>query len=77
MFNLIKNKKMGKDFDLEDRLVFFAGETIIFTRRIKKDYEGIHFSGKLISSSIAAPLNYGEALVAESPKDYLHKNGIV
>ena len=68
---------MRKDYDLEDRLVFFAGETVIFTRSVKKDYEGSHLGGQLIRSSTAVPLNYGEALGAESAKDFIHKNGIV
>lgn len=67
---------MGK-FDLEDRLVAFAGEVILFVNQIPNDLAGQNLKGQIIRSSTSTALNYGEALGAESVKDMIHKNGIV
>jgi len=64
---------MRSKFDLEDRLVKFASDMIVFTNTIKSDYAGIHLKNQLIRSSISPSLNYGEAQAAESKKDFIHK----
>ena len=68
---------MEKRFDLEERLVRFAGECIKFCNSFGNTFAEKHLSGQLIRSSTGACLNYGEAHAAESKRDFIHKNGIV
>lgn len=66
-----------KKYDLEDRLVEFAGDIILYTNTIPSDYSGQHLKGQVIRSATSTALNYGEAQGAESVKDAIHKNTIV
>lgn len=68
---------MDKKYDLEERLVRFAGETIKFCNSLGDTFAEIHLRNQLIRSATGACLNYGEAQGAESKKDFVHKNGIV
>ncbi len=68
---------MDKKYDLEERLVCFAGEVIKFCSSLGNTFAEIHLRNQLIRSSTGACLNYGEAQGAESKKDFVHKNGIV
>ncbi|MEZ5007960.1 MAG: four helix bundle protein [Chitinophagales bacterium] len=69
----VSNIKIQKKFDLEDRLVKFAGEIIFYIRTVKKDYEGQYLCEQIIRSASSAALNFGEAQASESPKDFRHK----
>ncbi len=62
--------------DLEERLIDFAAEIILFTNDIDKSYAGNHLIGQIVRSSTSPALNYGEAQSAESKKDFIHKMGI-
>ena len=62
-----------KPIELEDRLIQFAIDTIIFCKTIEKSFAGDYLSKQLIRSASASPLNYGEARSAESTRDFLHK----
>jgi len=62
--------------ELEERLIDFAANTIIFCESLSKSYAGNHLSGEIIRSSTSPALNYGEAQSAESKKDFIHKMGI-
>ena len=64
-------------FDLEDRLVAFAGDVILFANRVPSDYAGQYLKNQIIRSASSTALNYGEALGTESTKDAIHKNSIV
>jgi len=64
-------------YDLEDRLVRFAGESINFCNSSGNTFAENHLKNQLIRSSTGACLNYGEAQGAESKRDFIHKNGIV
>lgn len=64
-------------FDLEERLVKFAGESIIYCNSLGSSFAENHLCNQLIRSSTGACLNYEEAQGAESKKDFIHKNGIV
>ncbi len=66
-----------KKYDLEDRLVTFAGDCILFSNDLRKDKAGTHLGGQLIRSSSSTALNFGESQGAESIKDAVHKLGIV
>jgi four helix bundle protein len=68
---------MDRKFDLEERLVRFAGDMIKFCSTLGDSFAENHLRNQLIRSSTGACLNYGEAQGAESKKDFLHKNGIV
>ncbi|GGZ45703.1 four helix bundle protein [Mesonia mobilis] len=62
-----------KPIELEDRLIQFAIDTIIFCKTIEKSFAGDYLSKQLIRSASASALNYGEARSAESTRDFLHK----
>jgi four helix bundle protein len=68
---------LEKRYDLEERLVRFAGECIKFCNTLGNSFAENHLKGQLIRSACGACLNYGEAQGAESKKDFIHKNGIV
>jgi len=63
-------------FKLEERLIDFAANIILFTNHVDKSYAGNHLVGQIVSSSTSPALNYGEAQSAESKKDFIHKMGI-
>jgi len=63
-------------FKLEERLIDFAANIILFTNHIDKSYAGNHLVGQIVRSSASPALNYGEAQSAESKKDFIHKMGI-
>jgi four helix bundle protein len=65
-----------KRFDLEERLIDFAANVILFTNYVEKNYVGNHLTGQIIRSSTSPALNYGEAQSAESNRDFVHKMGI-
>ncbi len=62
-----------RKFDLEDRLVKFASDIILFSATLPKTYAGIHLSKQIIRSGTSPALNYAEAQSAESLKDFVHK----
>lgn len=62
--------------ELEERLIDFAAEVILFTNFVEKSYAGNHLSGQIIRSSTSPALNYGEDQSAESKKDFIHEMGI-
>jgi four helix bundle protein len=62
--------------ELEERLIDFAADVILFSNSIEKSYAGNHLGTQIIRSSTSPALNYGEAQSAESPKDFIHKMGI-
>ena len=63
-------------FKLEERLIDFAANIILFTNHVEKSYAGNHLVGQIVRSSTSPALNYGEAQSAESKKDFIHKMGI-
>ncbi|MGM0479332.1 MAG: four helix bundle protein [Bacteroidota bacterium] len=62
-----------RKYDLEDRLINFAAETVKFCQNLRDIRPAIHLSNQLIRSSTSPALNYGEANAAESRKDFVHK----
>lgn len=62
--------------ELEERLITFSANIILFIDFISKSYAGNHLTGQIIRSSTSPALNYGEAQSAESKKDFVHKMGI-
>lgn len=73
----LKNTMSSPIYDLEDRLIKFAGDTILFSNKLPNDKAGSHLKGQVIRSSSSTALNYGEYQGAESIKDEIHKLSIV
>lgn len=67
----------GKKYDLEDRLVEYAGNTILFSRGLPSSSEGKYFKDQMVRSASGAALNYGEAQGTMSKKDFVHKITLV
>lgn len=63
--------------ELEKRLIELALEIHNICKYLDKSYLSYHLTKQIIRSSTSAALNYGEAQVAESRKDFIHKIGIV
>lgn len=66
-----------QNFDLEDRLVRFAGEIIIYTKTLPNDKAGKTLEDQMTRSSVSAALNYGEVQGTDTEKDFIHKMSIV
>jgi len=63
--------------ELEERLIDFAVIVTKITRTFPSDTEGNYYKDQIIRSSGSPALNYGEAMGAESRKDFIHKSRIV
>jgi four helix bundle protein len=63
----------GKKFDLEERLLDYAASIIRFAEKMIKTEAGRHVSGQLLRSGTAPLGHQGEAVSAESSKDFIHK----
>jgi len=66
-----------KIYNFENRLVRFAGETILYLKNLKKDYELDYYAKQIIRSSGSAALNYGEAQGTVTVKDFINKMSLV
>ena len=68
---------LEKTYNFEDRLVQFAGETILFCESLPKDNVGKYYFDQMMRSTGGAALNFGEAQGANTTKDFIHKMSIV
>jgi four helix bundle protein len=66
-----------KSSELEERLIAFAVDIIKMVDSTPSTKAGNHLAGQLVRSGTAPALNYGEALGAESKKDFVHKISVV
>lgn len=64
-------------YDLENRLIDFSVEVSDFAENLPQTYTAQYLFKQIIRSSMSPSLNYGEAQVAESRKDFIHKLKIV
>jgi len=71
------NEPTERIFNLDERLVRFAGESIFFVRKLAKAYELEYYKNQLIRSSGSASLNYGESQGTITDKDYVFKLSLV
>ena len=69
----INKPNFEKIFNFEDRLVRFAGECILFVRKLEKSYEVEYYKNQLIRSSGSSSLNYGEAQGTITNRDFVFK----
>ena len=67
----------SRKFDLEDRLVDYTCRMIAVVEALPNTRAGNYIAGQLIRSCHSPTFNYGEAQAAESPKDFIHKMGII
>ena len=63
----------AKQFDLEERLIQFALLMIATVELLPSTKIGGHIGGQLLRSGTSPAFNYGEAQVAESRDDFIHK----
>lgn len=71
------NPFSDKIFNYDDRLIRFAGECILFTRKLNKSYESEYYKNQLIRSSGSSALNFGEFQGALTDKDLIFKLTLV
>jgi len=69
--------QMERTYDLEKRLIRFAGMIISIVEKLPKSLAAQHLAGQLVRSGTSPALNYAEAVGAESKADFIHKMGIV
>ena len=62
-----------KTFDLDERLIDFSVDIVLFTESLPDSRVSNHLGGQLLRSGTSPSLNYGEARAAESRKDFIHK----
>lgn len=65
-----------KKFDLEDRLVDFAANTVLFCKDLPSDMTGQYYGNQLLRSAGSSALNFGEAQGTNSDRDYINKSSI-
>ena len=59
--------------NLEDRLVDFSVKIVNLGYKLQMKPELKSLTGQILKSGISPALNYGEAMHAESKKDFVHK----
>jgi len=64
-------------YNLEERLVDFTCRMIDVVEALPRSRTGNYIAGQLVRSCHSPAFNYGEAQAAESPKDFIHKMGII
>lgn len=77
MENEKQEPNRNRKYDLEERLIKFAGMAGELISAIEKNYKTKNLIDQLTRSSESAALNYGEAQVAESKPDFIHKICVV
>jgi len=67
----MKEKKVS--VNLEDRLVSFSVKIVDLAYRLQMKPELKSITNQILRSGISPALNYGEAMHAESKRDFVHK----
>ena len=67
---------MTKKYDYLDRLIRFAGDIILLTKKLPNDIPGNVLSKQIIRSGTSAALNFGETQGTVTTKDYISKASI-
>ena len=66
-----------KNYDLHERLIYFAVIIINLSSDVQNSKAGNHLVGQVIRFGTSPSLNYSEAQGAESRNDFIHKMSIV
>lgn len=61
---------------LENRLIDFSVGIVKLTKHMHSTYAGQYFCNQVLRSGGSPALHYGEAVGAESPRDFIHKLSI-
>ncbi len=69
-------ENLSRTYNLDERLVEFAGLIIDIVEQLPKNRAGNHIAGQLLRSGTSPAPNYAEACAPESQRDFLHKMGI-
>lgn len=69
----MKNEPEAPAYDLEGRLLHYAADIIRFTEAMLKSDSGKHISNQMMRAGTAPLGHQGEAVSAESSKDFIHK----
>jgi four helix bundle protein len=64
-------------YELENRLIDFSYNIIRLSEALPKNKVTVHLSDQIVRSGTSVALNYGEAVDAESRKDFIHKSKII
>ena len=64
---------MGREYDLEDRLLRFAADACRVAEQMPPSRTGNHISNQLIRCGTSPSANYAEARGSESRRDFVHK----
>jgi four helix bundle protein len=70
-------RRKHKHENLEDRLIDFGVRIVNLGYKLQRCKELKPITDQILRSGISPALNYGEALYAESKKDFIHKLKIV
>ncbi len=68
---------MDVKYDLSERLIKFSILVIEISESIHRTFAGKALASQISRSGTSPTLNYGEALSAESRKDFIHKMRII
>ena len=66
-----------KRIELEERLIDFSVRIIEIATALKRTKAGRILEDQIVRSGTSCALNYGEAIGAESTKDFIHKIQVV
>ncbi len=66
-------RKGAPAFDLEERLLHYAGRVIRLSSKLPRDRTGNHIASQFLRSGTSPLGNHAEAQSAESPADFIHK----
>ena len=72
-FSLEIQESLEAKYDLDGRLIEFAGRIIDVSESCKNSRAGNHIAGQLLRSGTSPAPNYAEACAAESRNDFIHK----
>ena len=64
---------MGREYDLEDRLLRFAADACRVAEQMPASRTGNHICNQLIRCGTSPSANYAEARGSESRRDFVHK----
>lgn len=67
----------NRKYDLEDSFVDYTCRMIDVVEALPNTRAGNYIAGQLVRSGHSPTFNYGEAQVAESTKDFIHKMGVI
>ena len=68
--------RTDKKFNLEDRLVEFAANAVLFSKDLTSDMPRQDYGNQLLQSGRSSALNFSEAQGTNTNRDYINKAGI-